>query len=441
MARIGDTTGFNYEAEYEKTENQGGTFELLPHMYAKLQAESIELKETKDQLGWQAAIAFEVIEPVEYEKRKFFEYWTIIHPDGYQNKSYKYGKPNFDRFGRAIGVEITAGTDTDNLTFQSFVAEVRIKEGDADGKGGKYKDKNQIGRFFYPDADAKEPVPELGVIGDGQPTHPSPPRTTTAPRRALRQHSLRLRRSLPVAARGARSAPRDSTGRHRPRERPSAAPHTPEDEMNVAAIADKYAPKLSHVPDTWGAAGHNNPPADEPTPYDAIRQEIEDLFLESNNWADGEPIANEKQADAVTSLLDKVSDAMKRADEARKEENRPFDEGKAEVQERYNRLIGKTTKLTGRAVLAKEALLGLLTPWRAKVDAEKRAEAERLAKEAADAAAAAQAAMQASRGNLEEREKAEELYQAAQDIERVAKRADKAASTKPACAACGRPSL
>lgn len=169
MARIGETTGVEYQAEYENTTKQGGSFELLPHMYARIEAESIEIKETKDGLGWQAAIAFQVIEPVEFAKRKFFEYWTIIHPDRYQNKGFKYGKPRFDRFGRSIGVEITDKTDTDNLTFESFVAEIQIKEGDPDGKGGKYKDKNQIGRFFYTDADAEEPVPELGVIEDATP--------------------------------------------------------------------------------------------------------------------------------------------------------------------------------------------------------------------------------------------------------------------------------
>ena len=208
--------------------------------------------------------------------------------------------------------------------------------------------------------------------------------------------------------------------------------------QHIKSIADRYVARdggaptitqhaasesLVHVANDNGA-----PPLE--SPYDTISREIEDLFGEAKNWADGEPIADQKQADAVTALLDMVSDAMKRADEARKEENRPFDEGKAAVQEKYNRLIGKTTKLTGRAVLAKEALLGLLTPWRQKLEDERHAEAARLAKEAADAAAAAQAAMQASRGNLEEREKAEELYQAAQDIERVAKRADKAATTK-----------
>lgn len=94
---------------------------------------------------------------------------------------------------------------------------------------------------------------------------------------------------------------------------------------SVARVADKYAPKdgvvLGHVPESWGApsaapiaVGHNGPPPDEtprdeaprvedPSSYDAIRQEIEDLFLEAKNWADGEPISDQKQADAVTELL------------------------------------------------------------------------------------------------------------------------------------------
>lgn len=202
---------------------------------------------------------------------------------------------------------------------------------------------------------------------------------------------------------------------------------------HVKSIADKYTRRetVDTVPVAEGAAGigHNNPPLE--SPYDTIRAEIEDLLTEARNWADGEPIADQKQADAVTALLEMVNDASKRADEARKDEKRPLDEAAAEIQSRYNKLIGDTkTTGKGKAVLAKEALQGLLTPWRNKLEAERRAEAERLAKEAADAAAVAHAAMQASRGNLEEREKAEELYQAAQDIERVAKRADKAATTK-----------
>lgn len=163
MAKIGN----NYEAEFENTEKQGGGGGILPHMYALLQAESIELPKTKDDRGYQAEITFEVVEPEEFKGRKFWAYWTIVHPEGYQLGAYKYGKPMFDRFGRAVGEEITADTDTDDLLFKTFVAEVGIQIGNANPAGGFYKDKNQIERFFYNDANAKEPIPELGVIGDG----------------------------------------------------------------------------------------------------------------------------------------------------------------------------------------------------------------------------------------------------------------------------------
>ena len=163
MAKIGN----KYEAEFENTEKQGGGGGILPHMYALLQAESIELPKTKDERGYQAEITFEVVEPEEFKGRKFWAYWTIVHPDGYQLGAYKYGKPMFDRFGRAVGEEITADTDTDDLLFKTFVAEVGIQIGNANPAGGFYKDKNQIERFFYNDANAKEPIPELGVIGDG----------------------------------------------------------------------------------------------------------------------------------------------------------------------------------------------------------------------------------------------------------------------------------
>lgn len=165
MAKIGN----DYQAEFDNTEKQGGGGGVLPHMYARLQAEAIELPETKDKRGTQAGITFEVLEPEEFKGRKFWAYWTIVHSDGYQHGAYKYGKPMFDRFGRSIGEEITGDTDTDDLLFKSFVAEVGIQIGSAvAGKPGEfYKDKNQIERFFYTDANAKEPIPELGVIGDG----------------------------------------------------------------------------------------------------------------------------------------------------------------------------------------------------------------------------------------------------------------------------------
>lgn len=165
MAKIGG----NYESDFDNTENQRGSGGLLPHMYAAIQAESIDLPETKDGLGNRANIAFEVIEPEEFKGRKFWADWTILHPEEFKNKGYSYGKPMFDRFGRAVGERITADTDTDDLIFKGFVAEIGIQIGNpVPGKPGEfYKDKNQIDRFFYTDDNAKEPIPELGVIGDG----------------------------------------------------------------------------------------------------------------------------------------------------------------------------------------------------------------------------------------------------------------------------------
>lgn len=207
---------------------------------------------------------------------------------------------------------------------------------------------------------------------------------------------------------------------------------TLERKSTVIGAAHTAEPTVADVADRYIAPTDNGgPPLVEPTPFEVIKAEVEDLLLEARNWCDGEPIANPAQADAVTKLHDAIHELGKRAEVARTEEKKPYDEIIAEIQSRWNTLTGNTkTTGKGKVVLGKEALQGLLTPWRNKVEAEKRAEAKRLADEAAEAAAAAQAAMQASRGNLEEREKAEELYQAAQDIERVARRADKAATTK-----------
>lgn len=173
--------------------------------------------------------------------------------------------------------------------------------------------------------------------------------------------------------------------------------------------------------------GHNGGP--ELEPYEAIRKEIEDLYGEAKNWADGEAIANQEQHDEIEKLYDMLHEAGKRADDARKEEARPHDEAKAAIQEKYNILIGNTKSVKGRVPMGKEALSALLTPWRNRIAAEKEAAAKAAREEADRLSREAQAAMQASRGNLEEREKAEALVTEARKVETFAKRADKAATT------------
>lgn len=170
--------------------------------------------------------------------------------------------------------------------------------------------------------------------------------------------------------------------------------------------------------------GHNKPP-----PFEALKEEIESYYDEAKNWADGEPISDPTTAECITRLHDMLHDAGKRADVARVEENKPFDDGKAAVQAKYNLLIGNTKSQKGKVVLGKEVLQALLTPWRQKVEREKQAVAAAAKAEADRVAQAAQDALRASRGNLEEREAAEDLLKEAKQVERFAKRADKAATT------------
>lgn len=163
--------------------------------------------------------------------------------------------------------------------------------------------------------------------------------------------------------------------------------------------------------------GGNNPP--EATPYEAARDRIEDLWGEAIQWLDGDEIINQGTADMLDKMLDMIRDARKEADTARKAEAKPFDDGKAEVQARYNPLLKK-------ADTAADAIKKALTPWRNKIAAEKAAEAEAARKEAEAKRLAAEEAIRASQTNLLEREAAEAELKAAKKAEAVARKIDKA---------------
>lgn len=170
--------------------------------------------------------------------------------------------------------------------------------------------------------------------------------------------------------------------------------------------------------------GDNNPP--EQTPFEQISDTINDLYTEAKHWLDGDPVASQDQADAINTLINLVKDAAVEADELRKTENAPFDEGKAEVQARYAPLIAKTKGTKGKTVMALEAAKAALTPWLEKLDAQKR-ETERAAREEADAAQkAAEEAFQNSQvDDLAAREAAEKLAEVAKRANATAAAAEK----------------
>lgn len=179
---------------------------------------------------------------------------------------------------------------------------------------------------------------------------------------------------------------------------------------------------------------HNQPPANdnvepEPTPFDLIKHEIEDLFMEASNFCDGEAIADEATAAAITELHDRIHAAGKRADDLRVEEKAPLDEKVKALQAKYAPLISDTKAIKGKVVLGKEACQTLLTPWRTAKAKAASAEAARIAQEAAAATRAAQEAIRASSGNLGARVEAEELLAHSASLTKQAARADKQATT------------
>lgn len=169
------------------------------------------------------------------------------------------------------------------------------------------------------------------------------------------------------------------------------------------------------------------------TPFDLIADHLEDLITEARNFADGEPVANQGQADAVSALIESLRIAAKDADAERVRENEPHDKAKAAVQAKYAPLIADPkNKNPGKVWKAIDALKACLQPFLAKLDAEKR-EAERVAREAADKAArdAADAMRAAAANDLQAREEAEALIAQAEAAQKVAKAAagDKAHAT------------
>ena len=176
--------------------------------------------------------------------------------------------------------------------------------------------------------------------------------------------------------------------------------------------------------------GGNLPPL---TPFELSAKEAEDLLSEACNWVDGMTVESQEQADALDGLLAQIKAAAKLAEERRKAEVKPFDDAKAEVQSRYNTLIGDT-KATGKGklLIAQEAVLKLLTPWRQKIDEEKRAAAEALRKAEEEKRQAAMAAFAKAReaNDLAAKLEAERLAAEAAAAEKAAKKADKAAGQK-----------
>ena len=160
---------------------------------------------------------------------------------------------------------------------------------------------------------------------------------------------------------------------------------------------------------------HNGAP-----PRELHALHIEELMEQARQFLDGDPIATQEQADAIGTLLGMLRQARNGAEEQRKKEAKPFDDGKAEVQAFWTPLKGQIETAEGSAKKA-------LAPWLEAREAEARVAAAAARLEAERKAEAARVAI-AETTNLAAREKAEALLKEAGKAERAANRADKAKS-------------
>jgi hypothetical protein len=159
--------------------------------------------------------------------------------------------------------------------------------------------------------------------------------------------------------------------------------------------------------------GHNS------DAFTVARDTVNDALLEARAWCDGAAVADQEQADGLAGILDMLRKASKAADEARKIEAKPFDDGKAEVQARYKPLLTDAER-------AIDAVKAALAKWQAE-QKRKADEAARIAREAAEKAAqeALEARRAADLANLAEREKADAALAEAERLAKAADAADK----------------
>jgi hypothetical protein len=179
----------------------------------------------------------------------------------------------------------------------------------------------------------------------------------------------------------------------------------------------QYAAPTEEADNPRVVIGGNNPPVEPANPFDAIKVNMDDLLIESRNWADGVAIETQAQADEVSRLIEDLRKAGDAADDERVKEKKPLDDQIDAIQTRYNAYIAglkSKVKNPGNVTIAIDALKATLKPYLDKLEADRVAREtearEAAAKLAGDAAAALQAAQQA---DLPAREEAEALVEEA----------------------------
>ncbi len=185
MARL------NFDATQHDTEQT--SYEDLPLGVYRFEMTASDIQPNSKGTGTVLKTTLSVIEPAEYEGRKFFANYNIQNNNP---KAEEIGQRDFAKLCRATGVQSVE--DSEELHGISFLAKLKMgkdsKEKNADGTP-TYPARVEIGRYFYPD-EGDLPTP---AIDDDQ---PSAPKAANDNRQAAP-----ARAAAPAAAAGGKSRP------------------------------------------------------------------------------------------------------------------------------------------------------------------------------------------------------------------------------------------
>lgn len=166
--------------------------------------------------------------------------------------------------------------------------------------------------------------------------------------------------------------------------------------------------------------GHNTPPPYRVDILEAHEKKAAEFLDAAGEWLEVKEITSEEQASELNDFIAGVKKVGKAVDEDRKTDKKPHDDAGKSVQAAYSPVLEKMRRAIQRVT-------PMQTAWLEKLEAQRKAEAEkkRQEAEAAQKAADEAAAKAASRNDISGEVEAEEAAKRAKDLQKEAARASK----------------
>lgn len=145
MAGLGQVFNAN-----EVPDAEGGNFEPMPAGEYVLQVTESSVKTNSKNTGMVAAFVMEVVEPVEFQGRKVWEYISFVHENA---QTQSIGQAALRDLTFACGKDNIE--DTEELHYEHFRATLKIEKGK--DQHGNERHSNRVKKFLSPEGDQSPP--------------------------------------------------------------------------------------------------------------------------------------------------------------------------------------------------------------------------------------------------------------------------------------------